>query len=133
MNGARHLVGVVKASHSTSVAISSGSPSRISVAVSSGMGWTLKVTSHMTASVPQLPASPRHRSRPVTFFITRPPDLNTSPLPLTRAQAQQMVARGADTDAPRADKLVANTPAIVLSPASPPPITASSIGSNASI
>ena len=50
------------AAHSTSTAISSGRPSRISVPVSSGAGTTLKVTSLMTASVPQLPARPRHRS-----------------------------------------------------------------------
>ena len=121
------------ASHSTSTAISSGSPSRISVAVSSGIGWTLNVTSHMTASVPQLPARPRHRSRPVTFFITRPPDLKTSPRPLT-ARTPRRWSRAAPTRMRRApDMLVANTPAMVPSPASPPPTPASSIGSNASI
>ena len=53
------------------------------VPVSSGAGSTLKVTSVMIASVPQLPEMPRQRSTPVTFFITRPPDLKMSPRPFT--------------------------------------------------
>jgi len=44
-----------------------------------------------------------------------------------------MVARRADTNAPRTGYVVAKTPAMVPSPASPPLTPASSIGSNASI
>ena len=66
-------------SHSTSTAISSGSPSRISVPVSSGIGCDLE--GHLAHDRQRAPAAgrPRHRSSPVTFFITRPPDLKTSP------------------------------------------------------
>ena len=44
-------------------------------------------------------ASNLTRSSPVTFFITRPPDLTTSPRPLTALHADQTVARRPGHDA----------------------------------
>ena len=102
------------AAHSTSTAISSGRPSRIRVPVSSGTGSTLKVTSLMTASVPQLPDRPRHRS--YAGDVLHHPAAGLEDL----AAAVDGRARPADDRAPRRrlmrrapDMLVANTPAMV--------------------
>ena len=58
--------------------------SRTSVASVSGAGRTLNVTSlRAPRACRSEPARNFTRSRPVTFFITRPPDFTTSPRPVT--------------------------------------------------
>ena len=58
-------------------------PGMTTVPTASGAGSTFSVTSVITPSVPWLPASSLHRSRPVTFFRTRPPERMTAPRPVT--------------------------------------------------
>ena len=56
----------------------------------------------MTASVPQLPDRPRHRSYAGDVLHHAAAGLEDLAAPVDRPHAQQMVARGADVDAPRA-------------------------------
>ncbi len=81
--------------------------SKISVAVASGAGSTLSVTSVSTPNVPCAPVSSLARSRPVTFFSTRPPLRSTSPSPVTKRMprtwsrvAPQATRRGPERFAP---------------------------------
>ena len=112
--------GVIMAAHMASTANSSGRPNRIMVAVDSGIGSTLNVTSLTTANVPQLLARPRQTSTPVTFFITRPPDLINSPRPVT-ARTPMKWSRAAPAVTRRGPEvLVANTPPMVDNPGWPP-------------
>ena len=75
-----------------------------------GAGSTFNVTSVMTASVPWLPVSSLHRSRPVTFFSTRPPEWITSPRPVT-ARTPSTWSRIAPQATRRGpERLVATTP-----------------------
>jgi len=67
----------------TRFAVTSSSPRKARVRSLSGRGITFRVTSVITASVPQDPASNLQRSYPVTFFTTRPPALKLSPKPDT--------------------------------------------------
>ena len=69
-----------------------------------GFGNTLKMTSVKTPSVPHAPQFSLTKSSPVTFFITRPPDLTTSPRPVTKRtpirlsrQAPTAIRRGPET------------------------------------
>ena len=69
-----------------------------------GFGNTLKMTSLKTPSVPHAPQFSLTKSSPVTFFITRPPDLTTSPRPVTKRtpirlsrQAPTAIRRGPET------------------------------------
>jgi len=62
----------------------SSRPCSINVSVVWGLGRTLKIASVIRPSVPHEPAKSFTRSRPVTFFITRPPDLINSPSPLMK-------------------------------------------------
>ena len=74
----------------------------MTVAVSSGTGSTLKVTSLRTASVPQLPERPRHRSTPGDVLHHAAAGLEDLAAAVDGAHAQQMVARRAGADAARA-------------------------------
>ena len=64
------------------------------VRLSGAFGRTLNVTSVNTERVPQEPLKPRTRSTPVTFFMTRPPDLIAAPSPFT-ARKPSMWSRAA--------------------------------------
>ncbi len=75
--------GEPSAADSAATACPASSPLSITVPTASGAGSTLSVISVSTASVPWLPLSSLHRSRPVTFFSTRPPERITSAAPFT--------------------------------------------------
>ena len=77
------------------------------VRVFSGAGKTLTVISVMTPSVPHDPAISLHKSYPVTFFTTRPPDLNNSPRPETAA-TPEMIARRTRLDTSRSRQAAGN-------------------------
>ena len=66
-----------------SIAFTSPSSGMTSVASASGLGASLIVASVRTPSVPCAPQLSLVRSRPVTFFITRPPQRIVSARPLT--------------------------------------------------
>jgi hypothetical protein len=80
------------------------------VPVASAAGSTFSATSVRTPSVPWAPLSSLQRSRPVTFFSTRPPERKISPSPATARMpstwsriAPHMMRRGPD-------RLVETTP-----------------------
>ena len=102
-----------------------GSRPRIrSVSSVSAAGSTLIVTSVMAASVPQEPAINLHRSYPVTFFTTRPPDLKVSPRPDTAAKPRKW-SRAAPALMRRGpERFAARAPPIVPRPATPPRMVA---------
>ncbi len=54
-----------------------------------GAGKSLKLAPVMTASVPQLPINSFIRSKPATFFTTRPPPLPLRPSPVTKRMPMQ--------------------------------------------
>jgi hypothetical protein len=89
------------------------------VARRSGVGSTFNVTSVMTPRVPWLPVSSLQRSRPVTFFSTRPPERMTSPVPLTARMPStwSRIAPHATRRGP--DRLAATTPPTVCVAALP--------------
>ena len=75
--------GEPSAADNAATAFSASRPGMTMVPTASGAGSTFRVISVMTPSVPWLPVSSLHKSRPVTFFSTRPPEWMTSPRPVT--------------------------------------------------
>ena len=61
----------------------------------SGSGWHLSEISSSNPSVPSAPAISRATSKPATFFITRPPNARSAPLPVEDPHAQHEVAHRA--------------------------------------
>ena len=78
-----------------STAFGSPSSGTTSVASASGLGASLIVASVRTPSVPWAPQLSLVRSRPVTFFITRPPQRIVWPRPLTSFEPEDAVAHRA--------------------------------------
>ena len=81
----------------------------------SGFGTARKVASVIAPSVPIAPTVKRETSKPATFFITRPPKRNGSPLPSTIA-TPRMWSRTAPANGRRGpDKPQATVPPTVAS------------------
>ena len=88
---------------SASIAKSSGRPTKASVCMVCGKRRDLERHFGHHGKRPQLPVNPRATSRPARFFITRPPDLKSSPRPLT-ARTPSRLSRALPAEMRRSPK-----------------------------
>ena len=100
-------------------AIFASSQGTITVRVFSGTGMAFNVRVCITPNVPNDPAINLDKSNPVTFFITRPPDLKSSPRPLTASNPKTWSRAAPDFNRRGPEMLVATSPPSVPSRPSP--------------
>ena len=96
----------------------------LNVISASGRAWSRTLTSVMTPSVPHEPVSRRVRSKPATFFTTRPPPRTVAPRPLMNS-TPSVRSRGAP-------KRVASGPADAVAIVAPMVPSSEPNGSSAS-
>ena len=104
----------------------------INVLFASGFGSTLIESSVSTVSVPKDPDNNLHKSYPVTFFTTVPPDLIVSPFPLIPWKPNKWSRALPDLNLLGPEKLQAITPPIEPSLLWPVKRNPKSLGSKAS-